>query len=116
MKMCMLQVNAHEIPLSEPSYVGIYEKASYFEHSCKSNCFKSFTSNGDLLITAGVPIQAGEHLSICYSDPLWGTFNRRHHLHETKYFWCTCTRCSDVTEFGTYFSGITCQNKYSFLK
>lgn len=112
MRICgIVMVNGHEIPLSEPNYVAIYENTSMFEHSCSANCNKSFTNNGDILITSGVGIQKGDHLSICYTDPLWGTPNRRHHLYQTKFFWCNCLRCSDPTEFRTYFSAIRCQTR-----
>lgn len=107
----IFQVNGHEIPLTEPPYVAIYEQTSMFEHNCKANCCKSFTSDGEILITAGVPIAIGEHLNICYTDSLWGTSNRRHYLAETKFFNCMCARCSDPTEFGTYFSALKCQSK-----
>lgn len=109
--LSLVQVNGHEVPLTEPHHVAIYESTSMFEHSCKANCSKSFTSNCGVLISAAVNIKKGDHFSICYTDALWGTFNRRHHLSQTKFFWCSCPRCADVTEYGTYFSGIRCQNE-----
>lgn len=105
------QVNGHEIPLSEPPFIAIYSECSMFEHNCKANCSKSFTSDWEVLISAGVPIAEGEHLSICYTDSLWGTQNRRHYLSQTKFFDCICERCSDKTEFGTNFSALKCQKK-----
>ncbi|KRT84042.1 SET domain-containing protein, partial [Oryctes borbonicus] len=112
LKVCgIIMVNGHEVPLTEPAHVAIYEMTSMLEHSCRANCSKSFTSKGGVVISAGIPIEKGEHLSICYTDPLWGTPNRRHHLWETKFFWCSCPRCADPTELGTYFSAIRCQEK-----
>lgn len=37
-----------------------------------------------------------------------GTLKRREHLQEGKFFWCTCKRCADPTEFGTYSSAVQC--------
>ncbi|KAI4456979.1 set and mynd domain containing arthropod-specific member 4 isoform a [Holotrichia oblita] len=112
LKVCgIVMINAHEVPLNEPPHIAIYETTSMLEHSCRANCAKSFTSKGGVLVSAGTHIEKGEHLSICYTDPLWGTPNRRHHLWETKFFWCNCSRCSDSTEFGTYFSAVRCQEK-----
>ncbi|XP_022900342.2 SET domain-containing protein SmydA-8 [Onthophagus taurus] len=112
LKVCgIVMVNGHEVPLNEPPHVAIYEQCSLFEHSCRANCCKSFTSNGEILISAGIKIEKGDHLSICYTDPLWGTPNRRHHLNETKFFWCKCLRCSDSSELGTFFSAMKCQNE-----
>lgn len=105
------QVNSHEVPLTEPPYIAIYENTSMFEHSCSPNCSKSFTNDGHILISSGIDIKKGKHLSICYTDPLWGTPSRRNHLQESKFFWCTCARCSDPTEFGTYFSALRCQDR-----
>lgn len=111
LRICgIITVNGHEVPITNPPHVAIYEATSMFEHNCSANCNKTFTDEGSILIKAGTLIKKGDHLSICYTDPLWGTANRRHHLHETKFFWCSCARCSDKTEFGTYFSALRCQN------
>ncbi|KAL1115615.1 hypothetical protein AAG570_005905 [Ranatra chinensis] len=107
----VIQVNGHEVPLSEPGHVGIYWKCSMLEHSCWANCSKSFTEAGEVLVRAAADIAEGEHLSICYTDPLWSTPQRRYHLKETKFFECNCPRCSDPTEMGTYFSVFRCTQR-----
>lgn len=104
----IVQINGHEVPLTDPPHVAIYNLASLVEHSCTPNLTKSFTSQANLIFWAPNPIQKGEHLSICYSDALWGTPNRQYHLLQTKMFRCDCIRCSDPTEFNTYFSAIKC--------
>ncbi|CAK9834288.1 SET domain-containing protein SmydA-8, isoform A [Anthophora retusa] len=104
----ILQVNGHEVPLTDPPYVAVYELASLLEHNCRANCSKSFTDQGGLIIHAATSIAKGDHISICYTDALWGTVNRRHHLLETKFFECICKRCDDPTEFGTMFNAIKC--------
>ncbi|XP_049950520.1 SET domain-containing protein SmydA-8 [Schistocerca serialis cubense] len=109
LRVCgILQVNGHEVPLTEPSYVSVYEWASLLEHSCRANCSKSFSEAGELLLRAAAPIARGQRLTICYSDSLWGTASRRQHLRETKFFWCRCARCTDPTEMGTFFSALRC--------
>lgn len=107
----IVQINGHEVPLTDPPHVAIYHMASLVEHSCRPNLTKSFTGAGELLFWAVGPIAAGEHLSICYSDVLWGTANRQHHLEQTKMFRCQCKRCMDVTEMGTAYSAIRCKRK-----
>nr|XP_018904096.1 PREDICTED: protein msta-like [Bemisia tabaci] len=112
LKICgVLQINGHENPLTQPASVAVYERASLFEHSCHPNCGKRFTDDNSLVIQTVKKIKAGDHLSICYTDPLWGTLNRRHHLLETKFFLCKCPRCIDPTELGTYYSAVSCPNK-----
>lgn len=110
LKVCgIIQVNGHEVPLTDAPYVAIYDTGSMLEHSCVPNCSKTFTSNGHLLIrTRNINIKKGEHLSISYTDPLWGTAQRLAHLADTKFFVCKCPRCSDPTELGTYYSGVKC--------
>lgn len=101
-------MNGHEVPLSEPPHVAVYDKGSLLAHSCRANCAKSFSSAGELVVRTAAPVKAGEPLTICYTDPMWGTAARRQHLFETKFFWCRCERCLDRTEFGTYFSALAC--------
>lgn len=102
------QINGHELPLTIPSCVAIYQKASLFEHSCKPNLSKSFSDENEIVFWAPNAIRANEHLTISYTDVLWGTSNRRHHLRQTKEFDCDCERCSDVTEYGTFLSAMKC--------
>lgn len=102
------QINGHEVPITLPANVSIYAKASLVEHSCHANLSKSFTERGEIVLWARFPIKKGTHLSICYTDALYGTENRRHHLKQTKFFDCTCDRCSDLTEFGTNFGALKC--------
>lgn len=107
----IVQINGHEVPLTDPPYVAIYDYASLIEHSCRPNLTKTFAPNGDVMFWAPEPIGKGVHLSICYSDALWGTSNRQNHLMQTKMFKCDCTRCTDVTEFGTLYDGVKCSRK-----
>lgn len=102
------QINGHELPITLPASVSVYAKASMVEHSCRANLSKSFTETGEIVLWSRYPIKKGTHLSICYTDALYGTENRKHHLKQTKLFECTCERCSDLSEFGTHFSSLKC--------
>lgn len=62
------QINGHEIPLTEPPHVAIYNLASLIQHSCSPNLTKSFTSKADLILWAPNSIKKGEHLSICNAN------------------------------------------------
>ena len=105
----ILYINAHEVPIS-PCVQAIYLKASLIEHNCLNNASKHFDSSNDIQIRAAVPIQKGDHISITYTDPMWGTYNRKMHLKETKFFTCTCERCIDPSELQTFFSSLKCQS------
>lgn len=58
----IVQINGHEVPLTDPSYVAIYYMASLIEHSCLPNLTKSFTSKGEVVFWAP---QAVEVRTIC---------------------------------------------------
>nr|XP_033322206.1 SET domain-containing protein SmydA-8-like isoform X1 [Megalopta genalis]XP_033322208.1 SET domain-containing protein SmydA-8-like isoform X1 [Megalopta genalis]XP_033322209.1 SET domain-containing protein SmydA-8-like isoform X1 [Megalopta genalis]XP_033322210.1 SET domain-containing protein SmydA-8-like isoform X1 [Megalopta genalis]XP_033322211.1 SET domain-containing protein SmydA-8-like isoform X1 [Megalopta genalis]XP_033322212.1 SET domain-containing protein SmydA-8-like isoform X1 [ len=105
----ILQVNGHEVPLTEPPHLAVYELGSLIEHNCKANCSKSFTDKGGLIIHTATPIAKGDHISICYTDALWGTVNRNHYLYHTKFFYCICDRCKDPSEFGVMFNALKCK-------
>lgn len=107
----IVQINGHEIPLTEPPHVSIYYFASFLEHSCNANLTKTFNTKGEIIIWTVGNIKKGDHLSICYTDVLWGTASRQHHLLQTKLFNCKCPRCNDVTERGTYYSALKCNSK-----
>jgi hypothetical protein len=64
-------------------------------------------------VRAAIPISKGEKIAISYTDPMWGTINRQHHLQQTKFFRCHCDRCRDPTELGTMMSAITCQKCFA---
>ncbi len=50
------------------------------EHNCVPNAHRSFGADASICVRAAVPIEAGEHISITYTDSLWPTAERRSHL------------------------------------
>lgn len=58
---------------------------------------------------AAVDVEAGGELHSSYTYSLWPTLVRREFLRESKYFDCTCERCSDKTELGTQCGTLKCQ-------
>lgn len=111
-KICgIIEVNSMVIPLPTGQELsGIYPTACLLEHSCVPNCTYTFsmTDGFKIVVTSGRDIKKGEHLKTSYTHTLWGTFARRDHLLQNKYFKCKCERCSDKTELGTYFSALKC--------
>jgi len=61
-------------------------------------------------VRATLPIKKGQHISINYVDPLWGTNDRINLLRATKFFECRCDRCKDPTELRTHISSLRCQH------
>lgn len=87
---------------------GVYLKAALLAHDCIANTHMSINDNNSLACHASVDIKKGDILYYNYTDPLKGTAIRQEHLLMGKYFKCTCTRCSDITELGTYMSSVKC--------
>ncbi|KAH8285494.1 hypothetical protein KR054_010014 [Drosophila jambulina] len=106
-----LQINGHEVPISDPPHVAVFYTASFVENSCLPNLAKSFNKNGHCILWAPKEIKKNAHLSICYSDAVWGTADRQRHLMQTKLFKCTCERCVDITELNTNYSAIKCEDR-----
>lgn len=55
-----------------------------------------------------VDISKGSIITATYTQPLKSTIERREHLRQFKCFDCTCSRCSDPSEFNTFIGAITC--------
>lgn len=87
---------------------GSYMKAALLAHDCVANTHLSINDNYVLIISASTKINKGETIYYNYTDPLQGTEYRQKHLMIGKYFQCTCRRCSDCTELGTFLSAAKC--------
>ncbi|XP_030026025.2 SET domain-containing protein SmydA-8-like [Manduca sexta] len=87
---------------------GVYLKAALLPHDCVANTHMSINDNNLLVCHASVDIKKGETIYYNYTDPLKGTMIRQKHLLIGKYFKCSCNRCSDLTELGTYMSSTIC--------
>ncbi|XP_068145451.1 SET domain-containing protein SmydA-8 [Drosophila tropicalis] len=88
---------------------GLFRQACMMEHSCQPNCYFQFdATTQQIAVRAGCNLKKGDHLKITYTNILWGTQLRQHHLKMTKHFVCRCSRCLDPTEFGTYVSAFAC--------
>ncbi|XP_052755068.1 SET domain-containing protein SmydA-8-like [Galleria mellonella] len=87
---------------------GVYLKASLLAHDCIGNTHMAINDNNLLVCHASINIKKGDVIYFNYSDPLKGTTLRQQHLLVGKYFKCTCLRCTDSTELGTYISSIIC--------
>ncbi|XP_071438995.1 SET domain-containing protein SmydA-8-like isoform X2 [Hetaerina americana] len=109
-KVCaVLDVNALDVRLPGPSdAIALYADACMLEHSCVPNTRHTFDDRLRIRLSATRAIAAGEHLKTMYTHVLWGTQQRRDHLKVSKYFECTCERCADPTEFGTFIGGLRC--------
>lgn len=88
---------------------GLFRQACMMEHACQPNCYFHFdAATQRIAVRAGCDLKKGDHLKISYTNILWGTQMRQHHLKMTKHFTCCCTRCEDPSEYGSYVSAMCC--------
>lgn len=90
--------------------VKLYSKSAKLSHACIPNTRTILDSNG-IEIVATVAIKAGQPLTQLYGRIFKGTHPRQELLQNIYYFSCSCTRCKDPSELGTYFSGVKCHAK-----
>ena len=73
-----------QVPVTPTPSQALYANISILEHSCINNASKHFDGDNRVVIRAAVNIKKGEHISINYSDPMWGSANRQLHLGKTE--------------------------------
>ena len=86
-------------------------KKCFFYHNLLSSSMSINLLDSDYTckVRAATRIPKGCEITTTYTLTLNGTMYRRKHLLDSKYFLCTCRRCSDPTELGTNFSTLLCQ-------
>ncbi|XP_037915115.1 uncharacterized protein LOC119654024 [Hermetia illucens] len=89
---------------------GLYPITSLMAHDCCPNVRTAIHPKTYAMTARALrDIEQGESLTISYVDYILGTLKRREQLKHGKLFWCTCQRCADPTEFGTYCSALKCR-------
>lgn len=77
----------------ERESVGLYQHASYMNHSCLNNTSRSMT--GDMMIVrANKPIAKGTEITTCYLSPNIGEPRRSAELNRIWKFQCDCRLCA----------------------
>ncbi|XP_045108111.1 SET domain-containing protein SmydA-8-like [Portunus trituberculatus] len=101
--------NGFEVPLAWGNrVVGLFPVSSLLTHDCRANTQQWFTAEGVVVVRAVTRVAAGDVLTTCYTDPQWATLLRQDHLRISKQFTCTCARCRDPTELGTFLGSPCC--------
>ncbi|XP_058445390.1 SET domain-containing protein SmydA-8 [Malaya genurostris] len=95
--------NDHEIILR-----GLYILGALMNHCCLPNTRYVFDEQLVMRCYASKPIRRGEQIFNNYSKILWGTQHRIIQLCFSKNFLCSCERCRDPTELGTYLGALKC--------
>lgn len=86
----------------------LFTQAPMYNHSCSSNASFRIIHGHNIEIKTMRDIAAGEEITISYADSLLPRAERRAFLQESKMFWCSCVRCGDKTENGTFARAVRC--------
>ena len=84
-------------------------------HSCNANLEPAADPTENISFRAKRQILKGEELTIRYCDFLESKHHIRSNILSEWKFLCLCQRCTDKTEFGTYFSSLKCSCGGYFL-
>ncbi|XP_023344803.1 uncharacterized protein LOC111714033 [Eurytemora carolleeae] len=102
-----LDTNSFQVQDADVKARAVFPTASLFNNSCKPNCFRVVNRNGISIITTEL-VKKGSELTICYTGLLTPTHIRQAVFKHTKHFNCSCPRCLDVTEEGTFPTCLLC--------
>jgi len=90
----------------------LFFNASMMSHDCVPNTswvrVEKPENTFGIKVWATVPIKKGQLITTQYMDITRATIERRAHLQDIYHFPCSCKRCSDPTELGTFYSAIKC--------
>ncbi|CAG9129457.1 unnamed protein product [Plutella xylostella] len=107
----VLETNAFEVGSSGANARALYDRAFLLAHSCVPSTWHTDAAaepDRALTVRAATRHEPGDLITLSYAYTLQGTLKRREHLSHSKFFSCTCARCADPTELGTYASAFTC--------
>ena len=87
---------------------GLYPVFSITNHSCVANTRHGVKDDAFCLV-ATVDIAKDQEITTSYKSSSLGSIVRRPPFRQLWNFDCTCPRCSDPTELGTYASALKCK-------
>jgi len=82
---------------------------SFLSHSCVCNSRFFISPAGKVVVRAQTSIKSGEEITISYFPTHRGNVIRRQTMQDLWFFTCTCLRCQDKTELGTFLSSVKCR-------
>ena len=89
--------------------VALFPTFSFLSHSCVSNSRFFISTEGKVTVRAQTAVAEGEEITQSYFPTQKGNVLRRKTIRDLWYFTCTCPRCEDSTELGTYLSSVHCR-------
>ena len=90
---------------------GFYPVFANMNHDCDCNTKTLKLSDNRLEVRCVKKIAAGDEITTQYVSPDKHTKLRRRMLFKKWFFWCSCSRCCDPTECGSYLSALLCSER-----
>lgn len=112
----VIDTNAYivgENPNKDIDLQGLFPITSILNHSCTSNTLCYATDDFTFVCRAVTDIDRGEELTTNYLHFHYHFFGLTYRISELSSHWhfqCSCRRCRDVTEFGSYCDAIQCKD------
>jgi len=111
----VIDTNAYiigENPNKDVDLQGLFPIMSILNHSCTSNTISYALNDFKFVCRAVIPIKKGEEITtnyLHYNYHFFGRSNRQPELSEHWHFSCSCPRCRDLSELGTWVDALVCQ-------
>merc|ERR1711892_827721 len=103
-----LFINGKSLGEGFPTGSALYLVFSIMNHSCIANTSVVITKDTEIQVKAQKLIKKGEEITTRYGGLNLGQPRRSQLLFDHWKFGCSCGRCSDPTELGTFNSGLCC--------
>lgn len=89
----------------------VYPTLSYMSHSCVCNARYSMSpKDHSISVRAQVGIRKGEEITIQYLSFMFGHLKRKSTIRSFWFFDCSCPRCRDPDELGSFMSAMKCSD------
>ena len=86
----------------------MYPTFAFMSHSCNYNSKHVIQTDNRIEVYAQKMIKKGEEITITYTSLLTFGPDKKEKISHTWYFTCSCERCSDPSELGSYTSSVSC--------
>ena len=100
-------LSTHSVRFNEVGRA-MYPTFAFMSHSCNYNSRHVIQADNRMEVYAQKMIRKGEEITITYTSLLTLAPEKKEKIANTWYFSCSCERCRDPTELGSFTSSVSC--------